>query len=439
MNILTKGFSLRLLCLASLPVILMGCGGSSGGPVPPDTVKSESLGVIEARQIILNQVSAGGSTYTVVDWGDGTTEEVHDSGQHNHTYDDKYTGEISLISHCYAPCKTTVDVSGNVTLDTSGLANISPTALSVDGVTAFTGSLSSLPKSVRELAISAESLEGNLVDLPPNLRSLILRNDGNKNISGSIASLPSSIEFLNLYSTEHFTGGLADLPSSIKAVYLSSNTLSGSLSELNRSLESVHIDNVNPMIQGDDLSDLPPNLNILSLSNWTVGGSLSALPRTLTYLGLRDGNAVYGTISELPANLTTLTLGNGFNLTGEYPELPRKLTSLSFGQGVTISGSMDDLPSTLTSFRWDDATPPDQLVTKLPNGLGWISLDSKTETFASDYVDSILSVLDANGLSSSNSHGNLNVHLMGDTMEAATNTGAINSLTSKGWTVNVKS
>lgn len=100
---------------------------------------------------------------------------------------------------------------------------------------------------------------------------------------------------------------------------------------------------------------------------------------------------------------------------------------------------MGDLPSTLTSFSWDDATQPDQLVTKLPNGLGQILLDSKTETFASDYVDSILSVLDANGLSSSNSQSSLNVRLMGDTMEAATNTGAIDSLTSKGWTVNVKS
>lgn len=438
MNIPTKRLSLKLLCLASLPVILMGCGGSSSESYPPNTVKEEFLGVIDARQITLGGLMGVGSTYTVVDWGDGTTEEVHDSGQRSHSYEGSYSGDISLTTHCYAPCNTTIDISGNVTIDTSGLANTSPSRLSVSGVTAFTGSLSNLPRSINDLAISAESLEGNLADLPPNLTSLILRNDGNEKISGSIASLPSSIEFLELYSTEYFIGELADLPSSVKSVHLSRNTLSGRLSELNRSLVSVYIYNVTLKDQGDNLYDLPPNLTSLGLDKWTVTGDISALPRTLNHLDIRDGNAVYGTISELPASLTSLTLGNGFNLTGEYSQLPRKLTSLSLGQDVMVGGYMEDLPNTLTSFVWYDAASPTQPVTRLPNGLHSVSLFSKTETFTSDNVNAVLNALDANGLSSSNTDDNLHVRLTGDNMGVATNIGAIDSLTNKGWTVDVK-
>ncbi|MYM58881.1 hypothetical protein GTG28_06565 [Vibrio sp. OCN044] len=441
MNIPNKGSSLKLLCLASLPVILIGCGGGSSSSGPEFVAKKDAFDVLEARQVTLKGLSVGGDLYTEIDWGDGTVEEIRYSYDHySHDYDGSYTGEILLTSHCYEPCKTTIDISGNVKIDTSGLTNASPTRLKVEQVTEFTGSLSNLPNSVKELDIDAELLEGDLADLPSSLTSLSLRNRNNQGtISGNIASLPSSITYLSLDSTEDFVGSLADLPSSIKSVYIDKNTLSGSLSELSRSIEWLRIGNASLTYQGDELGDLPPNLISLDLYNWTVTGDISALPRTLTHLNIRDGNAVYGTISELPTSLTSLTLGNGFTLTGMYSELPRKLTSLSFGEDVTISGSMGDLPSTLTSFSWDDATPPDQWVTKLPNGLGRILLDSKTETFASDYVDSILSVLDANGLSSSNSHSSLNVHLTGNMMEPATDTGAIDSLTSKGWTVNVKS
>ncbi len=234
--------------------------------------------------------------------------------------------------------------------------NVTNTPCSWTGVTCSGG-------EVREVNRSGKSLVGSVPSSIVSLSALTILNLSNNQLSGSLPSLPSSLQWV-YFNQNLLTGSIPSLHNGLTVVYLSGNQFSGSIPSLPSGSTTISL-------SGNQLTGtipvLPSTLQYLSLSSNKLTGTIPTLPSGLTVL-LLDNNQLSGTIPSLPAGLTLLELDNNA-LTGTLPSFA-SLTGLNSPNlnlgynALTATYSGEDTLVSGKQATWKDTqtVPPTNIV-----------------------------------------------------------------------------
>lgn len=257
---------------------------------------------------------------------------------------------------------------------TSGVLSGLPRGLTYyynEGNNITSGNLSGLPTNLTYYNNAGNNTTtGLLTGLPPNLETYI--NTGFNTVSGDLSHLPTSLVYFWHGGDNEglLTGNLSALSalSSLETIVIQRNTITGSLSSLPRSLEQYNIRGSNTI--SGTLNSLPSSLTFFdSRGSNTISGNLSGLPRKLTYYNNGGRNTVIGNLSSLPPCLTTLGCGGSSTTTGDLANLPIGLTSYSTIASSVVFGDIASLPSGLIEYQnlGNNTTRGD--IANLPRGL----------------------------------------------------------------------
>jgi hypothetical protein len=174
---------------------------------------------------------------------------------------------------------------------------------------------------------------GALSDLPPLTYWLDLRNC--TQVTGPLSDLPPLTYRLDLHNCTQVTGPLSDLPPLTYWLDLYNCTqVTGPLSDLPPLTYRLDLGNCTQVT--GPLSDLPPLTYWLDLRNCTqVTGPLSDLPPLTYWLDLHNCTQVTGPLSDLPPLTYWLDLHNCTQVTGIIPPTMRAYRIYIYGTGLS--------------------------------------------------------------------------------------------------------
>lgn len=248
--------------------------------------------------------------------------------------------------------------------------------------------------------VAGMATRGNLADLPSDLESLVMGENGDSSLSavaitGSFRDLPAGLRVFSLNASQYISGQVSDLPRGLRTLDLglgfpdvTTAAIHGYLGDLPRSLRTLNLNGCTGIV--GTLTDLPSGLKSLYHPGPDITGSLKDLPSRLLDLSLGDdqfgSSQITGSLSDLPSGLQSFDIGTNELITGNLRDLPGGLKTLDLAgdlvDGQQITGDFADLPSSLKSITMGTVCNTciggpliGGSVADLPAGIRYISFD----------------------------------------------------------------
>ena len=286
---------------------------------PPDSFLFTSVQPASIDQVSVSyRVPTGKTVY--VNWGNGTITQLtadnttrtitSNYSTANTTYYPRFTGSIGCITHLYIYYEETV------AFDYAEFSKLT-------GLKYLNNSGSNLTSS------------GSLASLPSSLEYCLLGSNTGSTVTGTLDDLPKSISYLSFGTMYGITGSFADLPDSLEYLYCWQMNGLGtqSLNDFSTKTKLRYLGVYIPTFTGS-IDNLPKGLLMLqAFSNDDSGitGSIDNLSKSLTDLLLYAPN-ITGDVKNLSGDLLTLVLeGNVTATAGVYPRWSNTIITLQCG------------------------------------------------------------------------------------------------------------
>ena len=216
-----------------------------------------------------NLVLVKSGTPAIIDWGDGTVEEVLQTAPGSytsHTYSAPYTGAVRIYVNDANAITRIYSTLNHYSFDIATI-NASVTRISVEGSNTLSGSVAGLT----------------------NLTSLIVT--GSNTLSGSVAGL-TGLTYIYVTGFNTLSGSVAGLTSLTFLYVHGSNTLSGSVAGLT-GLTYIYVTGSNTLAW--DINDIPANVCYLiitglnQIATYTAGHTWLATTMQYVYIAPAAG------------------------------------------------------------------------------------------------------------------------------------------------------
>lgn len=298
-----------------------------------------------------------------VDWGDGTIDSfLAGTRTVGHTYDDPYTGFITISCAILANItslviggdlsSTILPISGALTVKTTELAKLTGLLVLELGNSIFVdGTVADLPDALTNLAIVETNLSGNTSQFARTLIDLAVT--GLNTVTGTTNNLPVNLDRLTLWGFTTISGPVSGLPRSLTFFNVhGNNTISGLCIDLPPNLITTDLLGNNTL--GGDIAGWPTSSNyIVVFGNNTIFGNTLNIPRIVDRLSILGNNGIVGTITNLPSNATFLQITGHNAISGDVALLPANATFINIdGTNTSINiytPSIRTWPSILAS------------------------------------------------------------------------------------------
>jgi len=282
-----------------------------------------------------------------IDWGDGIESFPAGTSDIFHTYSSPYTGQIKILStdlSSITQFKSETNPHNSQSLWTSTselekLDQLDDLRASPENGLFITGNVLNLPRTITNLVVYNNDLNGTTFDLPQFLTLMAIY--GINTISGDTSGFPSTLTLtLDLQGNNTVSGDTSNLPSMLTTstmIIKGQNTISGDTSDL-PSVRQLRITGFNT-ISGSVLN-LPSSFIICEIDGLnTISGDISTVPPNIQVFVIKGGNTITGDITTLPLTTRAITI-KGFNtLTGDLFLLPPLITSFDIRGNSTFSYS----------------------------------------------------------------------------------------------------
>lgn len=446
-----------------------------------DTLAENEISLTFSETDNLNLTIGLFSGSALLDWGDGNRETIaaneHNNSLYdiptttlNHLYSSPQAGRMKITFSDGVESARVLSVGGNKSnynFDLSVLSKLTNLEILFIGKHSLTGSLSSLPRKLKRLALdNAAEVIGAASDLPVGLVQLSLRSFS---MNIRMSELPKELEHLRLLEagdTAEVTGSFVDLPQGLTSIYLYNGrrgSVSGDLSELPNTLTAAYfLSAANALITGGldslntgmkyfwvsssnningNLIELPINMeSFLVYGSNTITGKIDVLPDNMRHLTLLGKNTVNGDITDLKATMSQFTLGGENTLTGDIANLPQTVNQFEVYGENTIYGNLGELKAnniwslritgsnSINDFSLNSQWKPVNLY-----NLYLFSEDSSSG-FNSEEIDRLLILLNENVRK--NNRGRIDILRPSDASPTSASEAAISSLEGKGFRIN---
>ena len=272
-----------------------------------------------------------------IDWGDGNIESFP-AGLTNifHTYSSPYTGQIKILS---------TDLSSIIQFESETNPHNS------QSLWTSTSELEKLDQldDLRAWPNDGLFITGNVLNLPRTITDLVVYNN---DLNGTTFDLPRFLKLMGIYGTNTISGDTSGFPSTLNSTLdlQGNNTVSGDTSDLPRMLttSTMIIKGFNTI--SGDTSNLPSVRQLRITGNNTISGTVLDLPRSLVICEIDGFNTINGNISNVPPNIQIFLCDGNNTISGDVTTLPSTSVAIDIEGSNTLTGDLFSLPPLITSF-----------------------------------------------------------------------------------------
>lgn len=223
-----------------------------------------------------------------------------------------------------------------------------------------------------------------ITDFSPNLVELVTFLG---TITGAVTDIPATCEIFSV-STNTISGNVSQLPAGITAVRIGmGNTITGDIADLPfTALYHIDISGSNTIY--GDIADIPATVtlfHVLGLN--TIDGDIANFKSGMLYVNIGGYNTVTGDIADIVSTITSITIAGYNTIYGDLVDLPGTLVSVSIEGDNVIDGDIADLPAgTLTSLTLLGDTTVYGDIVNIPASVRYFYIGG-TNTITGDLAD----------------------------------------------------